>query len=252
MQDMIYFVMYFIAIQFVVFAVIVFVLKRVLMGDTLSAVNRLRQVEDELRKKEDALKRRMEEQEAELGKKRAEALAELETAREQSAKEASQLKEALVAEARQESQRIIDAAEKDRGRMRHELEQQVEVTALEQVGEVFHSVFSDRVSDALDRQFIAELLAALEEVDETSVTVDAEEAECTTSRPLEPDQKQALQKILSAKFGAELGLREQVDPVLLSGMVLKLGSLVIDGSLSNRFKEVITATKKAKMHQGDG
>ena len=84
MQELVYFVV----IQLCVFGVIVFVLKRILLSDTLNAVNRLRQVEGELRKKEDGLQRRMEEQEEEFNRKRTEALAELETAREDAAKEA--------------------------------------------------------------------------------------------------------------------------------------------------------------------
>lgn len=244
MQELLYFVV----IQLCVFAVIVFVLKRVLLSDTLNAVNRLRQVEGELRKKEEGLKRRIDEQEEAFNRKRSEALAELDAAREEAAKQAAQIKEALLTEAKKESQNLIAAAEKDRDGMRHEIEQQMEITALEHVGEVFHVVFSDHISDALDRQFVEDLLNALEEIDGTSVTVDATEAECTTTRPLEKDQKQALLKILTAKFGAHLQLREQVDPTLLSGMVLKLGSLMMDGSLANRFKEVIAMTKKSKMH----
>jgi F-type H+-transporting ATPase subunit delta len=58
------------------------------------------------------------------------------------------------------------------------------------------------------------------------------------------DQKKRLDDLLSTKFGRPIRLVERIDPALLSGMVVKLGSLEIDGSLSSRMKEAIEEVTK--------
>ncbi|HEV8631055.1 MAG TPA: ATP synthase F1 subunit delta [Thermoanaerobaculia bacterium] len=56
-------------------------------------------------------------------------------------------------------------------------------------------------------------------------------AELTTAEPLEDDERGELQRVLEAKIGKKLQLREQVDPDLLAGFVARVDSQLFDGSL---------------------
>jgi F0F1-type ATP synthase delta subunit len=98
-------------------------------------------------------------------------------------------------------------------------------------------VFSDRMSKQLHRQFMDELLDALGDIEGASITVDGEQAEFTSGQVLEQDQKERFQGLLKDKFGVDVEVKEKVDHELLAGMVFKLGSLEIDGSLRNRYHE---------------
>jgi F-type H+-transporting ATPase subunit delta len=56
-------------------------------------------------------------------------------------------------------------------------------------------------------------------------------AEVTTAEALGDDERQALQRVLEAKVGKRLQMREQVDPELLAGFVARVESQLFDGSL---------------------
>jgi len=228
----------------VVLVVIIFVIRRLLLGDTMSAVERIRQVEAEVRKKEEAIRREIEEHEKDFAKKKTEAEQELQKQREASEKEVGKLREQALTDAKKEGERIIDQARKNEEKIRQQIIQDMEEKAVNYGGEVFKLVFSEEIGEVIDRKFIDELLDALEQVDAASITVDASSAEFKTSRPFAADQKTRLEKLISEKFGASVKIQEKVDANLMAGLILKLGSLEIDGSLLNRFNEAAVEVKK--------
>jgi F-type H+-transporting ATPase subunit delta len=70
-------------------------------------------------------------------------------------------------------------------------------------------------------------------------------AEVTSAQPLTPEQLQRLSDNLSASAGKAVKLRTRVDPSLIGGLVVQLGSRMIDtsiraqlGQLQNMMKEV--------------
>ena len=65
-----------------------------------------------------------------------------------------------------------------------------------------------------------------------------------TSVRLTDQEKKAIKKILSAKLGRELSLEEKLDETLIVGLLIEIGSLIIDGSLRNRLKKAVRYLKK--------
>ena len=57
------------------------------------------------------------------------------------------------------------------------------------------------------------------------------DAEIISARPLRLFETEALKRVLKAKFGREPQLAARVDPTLLGGLVVKVGSRMIDSSL---------------------
>ena len=53
----------------------------------------------------------------------------------------------------------------------------------------------------------------------------------TTAEPLADDERQQLQRVLEAKVGKRLQMREHVDASLLAGFVAQVDSQLFDGSL---------------------
>ena len=109
-------------------------------------------------------------------------------------------------------------------------------------------VFSEKMTESVDRQFTDELLDALTEVDSNAVTVDASEAEVVLSHPMPSEQRARLERLLKESFGADVTVSEKINPDLIAGMILKLGSLEIDGSLRNRYREAAAEQKKSIAH----
>lgn len=68
-------------------------------------------------------------------------------------------------------------------------------------------------------------------------------AEVTSAHPLDSDQTAALQKNLRARVGRDVALDAKVDPAILGGLVVKIGSQMIDSSIRTRLNSLAHAMK---------
>ncbi|MGN6589754.1 MAG: F0F1 ATP synthase subunit delta [Sphingomicrobium sp.] len=68
-------------------------------------------------------------------------------------------------------------------------------------------------------------------------------AEVTTARPLNDDQLSALRTQLRARAGREVAIDATVDPTILGGIVVKLGSQQIDASIRTKLNRLASAMK---------
>lgn len=239
MTTMIYLILF----QVAVFVVLVLGIKQFLLKNTLKAATKLKDAEADLNRKEEAVRKRIEENEAEFRRKSAESQDALVRARETMEKEMSKTRDTLLEEARKERDRILDEATRNKEKLRQELVREAQVQTLDYAGRVYEMVFSAEIGRTLDRVFLDELFAALDEMDASSITISAPAIEVTSSHPMEITQIQRLKEIVLRKFEVSLDVRETVAPELIAGIRIKLGSLEIDGSLRNRFGEAIEQLK---------
>lgn len=230
--------------QLVVFAVIVVVLRKLLLSDTMNAVKRLKTAESDLAKKEDAMRQKMEAHEQEFLQKQAAAQEEADRKRTAAEQDLSKLRDRIRAEAKAEADKILGDAQLAKEKLREQLVRETQGKAVEYAGDLFKLVISRSVNEKLNAAFVDELMVALTEVDETTIHIEASEAEFIASHKLDPAQKSRLEALVARKFGVTLSINEKIDDGLLAGLVIKLGSLEIDGSLLNRYREGVNEIKK--------
>lgn len=68
-------------------------------------------------------------------------------------------------------------------------------------------------------------------------------AEVTSARPLEADQVDAIRQQLRAQMGRDIAVDLSVDPVLLGGLRVKIGSQLIDSSIRTKLNTLAHAMK---------
>ena len=68
-------------------------------------------------------------------------------------------------------------------------------------------------------------------------------AEVSTAHPLKDDQVAALKQQLRARAGREVTLELAVDPAILGGITVKLGSQMIDASIRTKLNRLASAMK---------
>ena len=68
-------------------------------------------------------------------------------------------------------------------------------------------------------------------------------ADVVTARPLKDDQIAALKQQLRARAGRDVTIDAQIDPAILGGMVVKLGSQRIDASIRTKLNRLASAMK---------
>ena len=65
----------------------------------------------------------------------------------------------------------------------------------------------------------------------------------TSAHPLDDRQLDALARRLTVREGRDVKLRTTVDPEILGGLVVKIGSRQIDGSIRTRLNSLALAMK---------
>jgi F-type H+-transporting ATPase subunit delta len=62
-------------------------------------------------------------------------------------------------------------------------------------------------------------------------------AEVRVARPLDPDQAERLQAALSRIHGRDVRLNVAVDPDVIGGISVRIGSEVVDATVATRFEQ---------------
>ena len=68
-------------------------------------------------------------------------------------------------------------------------------------------------------------------------------AEITSAHPLDEDQVQALKANLKSRLGRDVAVDLSIDPTILGGLVVKIGSQMIDGSIRTKLNTLAQAMK---------
>ena len=68
-------------------------------------------------------------------------------------------------------------------------------------------------------------------------------AEVVSAHPLDDGQVDALRRNLHARMGRDIAVELEVDPAILGGLVVKVGSKMIDGSLRTKLNTLALAMK---------
>jgi F-type H+-transporting ATPase subunit delta len=68
-------------------------------------------------------------------------------------------------------------------------------------------------------------------------------AEVTSARPLDDGQVDAIRENLRSRLGRDIALELSVDPAILGGLVVKIGSRMIDGSIRTKLNTLAHAMK---------
>jgi F-type H+-transporting ATPase subunit delta len=68
-------------------------------------------------------------------------------------------------------------------------------------------------------------------------------AEVTSARPLDEEQVGAIKQNLRSRVGRDINVDLSVDPAILGGLVVKIGSQMIDGSIRTKLNTLAQAMK---------
>jgi len=243
-------ILQFLVLTTVVSGVLIFFLHRTLIKSTDGAVNRLNKETEDVRTKQSELNQKIKEanEELEKRKKEAEALVTKMTAEAEEAAKAE--REKIVNKARQDGEEIIKKAQGTKDDIRAAIEKQMELKAVDFTVKLLAKVLSEKAQGALDQQLTQEFLDALEKIDMSLVAPEVDTAEIITAHETRAELKASLAKVIKSKLNRDIKIKATVDPKIVSGAILRFGSLNLDGSLQNLLIESGIAMKE-KIEKGD-
>lgn len=234
----------FVLVETIVFLIVFFVLRRMMVQNTTSAVNRLKTVDEENARRLEEMKKKISEAKTEYDQKSAELAQELEKQSEEAKKQIEEEKAALLAKSREESDRILNAAKSRLEKMEEERDKECDARAAALSRKIVSEALSGTIKAAVNEQLVDELLREFAVLDIGHVPEQTNEAEIIIPHPFSAGGRKKVQEILEKKIGRKVNLKETVKQGMIGGMILKLGSLVLDGSLENKLDTIATGFKK--------
>lgn len=235
-------------IQIITFIALLFVLRLLFRRNLDTALNRLNALHEENLVKEaqltQELKRAQEEKEAEVKKGREEGAALVEEAK----KEALKLRLKIEGEARAQAEKIIEEGKEEVKKLKEKLSKEIQNQSLELALNLIAKTFTEKNKEDLQHQFITEIIDEVAQLPRERFTVSTDKVRVISSYSLEDTQRRNLEKVLEEKLGTHSRLEEIINKELISGLILEIGGLVIDGSLKNRLRKAILELN----HKGDG
>lgn len=224
--------------QIVIFAGLFWILRSLMAKHATTTTAHLQGLSADYMKKQEEVKKRLEEAERHYEELLSKAKTEAEQMRVKALQEAETAREQTVRQAREEADRIGQRAQAAQEALKDELKRSFDSKVVDRACELIQKALSDQVRREIHAHWCEELIKnGLLRLDSVSVSKEVDEVRIRSAFPLTEDQRSTLMKRLEAKAHRSLSLKEEIDPNLVAGMVIELGSLVLDGALASKIKK---------------
>ncbi len=239
----------FLGLMVVVCGTIIFALHRTLITSTEGAVRRLNEEITKATAKQNELTLKLKEADDELTKRQAEAKALAEKMRTDAEEQSKVEREKIIAKARQEGEEIIAKAQGAKDKIRQELEKEIDIKAVEFSMNILNDILTEKTKGFFDQVLVDEFIENLKNTDMSKLSPNVTSVDVVTLNPLQESAKTRLIAIVKEKLNRNISLNATIDPNLGGGVVLKFGSMALDGSIKYLIRESATA-QVAKVEAG--
>ncbi|MDO8525377.1 MAG: F0F1 ATP synthase subunit delta [Candidatus Omnitrophota bacterium] len=226
-----------IVIQVIAFVIIVVVLKKLLYTETARESDRLKKLKEEFAVKERELQVKIESAEANAAAKIAKSEEDARNFRAGKEKETESLREEIIRKARERAEETIKAAINSKEKIREEIELEMKKKIPVLANSIFKYVLSAAAAELMHNELIEELASRVKKLDNSAFKIKTERGELLSAYPLKKSDSEKIAAAISAKAGHAVSLSEKEDKGLIAGIIVKLGAIVIDGSLENKLKQ---------------
>lgn len=224
--------------QIIVFAVLIFILRKIMTQNVISATKHIDELNQDYTKKDEDINRRLKEVSQKSEQIIRDAQEEVEQIKAQSVKEIEQEKEKILKQARLKSEEMIEQAERSRQALISEMEARITKESVNKAAELIHDVLPDKFKQIVHAEWVEELIAnGFKQLHNINIPEGVSEIRVVCAFPLSEEQRQSLLKQLTIVLDRPVTLKEEVEAKLVAGLIITVASLVFDGSLKNKIME---------------
>ena len=228
-----------VAIQFVVFVFIILILHVFFNRQLSMAMKRLQELNRQNLEKEVSLNKELErakqERQLEIEKGREEA----KRLREAVKQEVEKSREQMLSGVHQDAKRVLEEATQECERMKRDANRQIDEAAINVALSIIREIFSQNLRQELQRQLVDELIEALGKIGKDKFASAGYRITVISSYPLIDSQKETIKNIISQASSRPVELEEKIDPSILSGIIIDLGGVILDGSIKNKLNKIL-------------
>jgi F0F1-type ATP synthase membrane subunit b/b' len=227
-----------IILQVIIFAAMIYMLKHILTRNVVSATKHLEELNQNYSQREDDIKKQLSESTEQSQQFLTNAKEEAEKFKAQIIQEAEEEKNKILQQVRQQGEEMIEQADKSRQNLIGELEGRIAKEAINKASELIQETLPEKFKQSVHTYWVEELIeTGFSRTDRLRIPGDIKQAEIISAFALTETQRKSLVKKIKDILGADVEFKEEVDPKVIAGLVVKMGSLVLDGSLRNKIQE---------------
>ena len=230
-----------IIIQVLGFLAMVFVLMRLLYSESRKEIKRLRELKEENFQKQKELQQKIEAAENVYREKVARAEDDIGKLRTKAQEEFSLLRKEILDKAKAEADHIVKAASNAKEKMREEIMLDLRKKTPVLVSQLFKEMLSDKAREIVHNELVKDVSEKIKKMDKSEFKTKAERGEFLSAFRLAKNEKDGIASLICEKVERRITFEEKEDPKLVAGVVIKIGTLMIDGSLDNRLKAACEA-----------
>ena len=224
--------------EVIIFIFLVFLLRRVLSRNITSATQRLDTLTKDYMAKQEDVQKKLDEVKDIYQKKIAEAKEEAEKIRLEAQRQANDERDKIIKKTRLETEEMIKQAQKARESLIVDMERQIKSKAVDAACGLMDKVLSEElrfmIHEYMMRQFLDTGLSSISNIENID---DVSGAKITTAFKLDDNAQKIISSKIKEKTGKDIVFSQEEDSSLIAGLVITIGSLVIDGSLKWMIKD---------------
>jgi len=225
--------------QIFIFIGLIFIFRRMMTKNVISATKHIEELNQEYTKKEQEINRQLDEAKVKSESILKTAQEEAEKLKAQIIKEAESQRDKIIDQARTQSTEIIQQADKSRQSLLSEIEERIEKEAINKACQLLQDTLPEEFKQNVHTHWVGELIKdGFNSIEQLRIPQDLQEVRVICAFTLNGEQRRDLLKKLKDVFGREVTLKEEVDPKVVAGLIISMGSLVLDGSLRNKINHV--------------
>ncbi len=214
------------------------ILRNVLTKNVVQATRHIDEMNQQYAQKEVEINQKLEEVQKNAQEILSNAQQEAENKKAQVLKQTEEERNKILEETRAKSEELIQQADKSRQLLLAEINERIAREAVDKACELIESALPQEFKLDVHRHWIDELMdGVFSQFERLKVPEDIHEAKIIAAFPLTEDERKKLMKKLREALGREMVFKEEVDPRIVAGFSIYIGSLVLDGSLRNKIQE---------------
>ena len=234
----------FVILQAIVFSVVIYFLRKLLYGETQSAIERLGSVYQDLLAKQKELQQKIEAAEKEYQDKKKEAESIADKLKTQAVEEARTKGDELLKKSKVQADETVARAQASAEQFYHEIEIKVSEKTIDFVGTLFEKALSGEAASALHKELVKEFIRRGKDFDLTGVGPHINTVVMQSALPLTEAEQDQIKAVVKSKVNRDLKVEVAVDKALIAGVLLQFGTLLLDGSLASAVKDAADEMKK--------
>ncbi len=237
--------------QVFIFITLILIFRSILTKNVVSATKHIDELNQEYTKREEEADKKL----AEATKKAQEIIAkatdEAQIKKAEAIKKLEEAKQEMLKEARGQADTIVQQADKTREALIGEVEERIAKEAIAKASELIQYALPEELKLVAHSQWINDLIEnGFENIGKVKIVEGVKEIKVVTAFPLKESDRAKILKKVNELLGADMDLKEELDPKIMAGIVVEIGSLVLDGSLRNKILEQTTALDAAEKGAG--